>query len=151
TGTGYVIERMSNTSSWTTVDSLSGNIGTGTMTYSNTGLTEGTVYYYRVRATLGIYKSTSSNIVSVITLPNAPDGLSVTFASGAQANFGWHDNSSGEVGYIIEQLLPDGITWQQVTSVSSGTGTMSASINGEYAPLTSYTFRVRAYEQGLGD
>ncbi|MBR1738743.1 MAG: cellulase family glycosylhydrolase [Ruminococcus sp.] len=47
-GTGYELERSTNGTSWTTAATLT---GMNTNTYTNTGLTAGTKYYFRLRAT----------------------------------------------------------------------------------------------------
>ena len=114
------------------------------MNYSDTNLTEGTTYYYRMRAVFDSFDSDHSNMSYAMTLPMAPTDLAVTFVNGGQVNLTWHDHSSIEVGYSIEQLI--GSTWQQVQTTASGTGTMNASITGTFDPLIQYNFRVRAYE-----
>ena len=139
TATGYKIERMTNTTAWTQIATRSA----GVTSYSDTGLTEGTAYYYRVKATIGSVDY-SSSMNYAITLPTAPDGLSVSFANGGEADLTWTAYSSKAVGYSIEQLV--GSTWQQVQTTAFGTGTMNASVIGVFDPSTPYTFRVRAYE-----
>jgi hypothetical protein len=60
----YSIERSANGSTgWTQV----GTSPSGTTTYQDTGLTAGTIYYYRMRAVAGNMDSAYSNTVSVTT------------------------------------------------------------------------------------
>ncbi|MCX7428864.1 MAG: fibronectin type III domain-containing protein [Planctomycetia bacterium] len=141
--TGYKIERMTGGSAWTLVHT----VGAGETSYSDTGRTEGTAYYYRVRATTGSRESDHSGMSYAITLPTQPSSLTVTFVNGGQANLNWTDRSSVEVGYSVEQWI-DG-DWRQIQTTEPGTGTMStmsASVTGAFDPSVDYSFRVRAYK-----
>ncbi len=76
--TGFKIERK--TGSGGTYAEIA-TVGAGVTTYSNTGLTGATAYFYRVRATNAIGDSAYSNEASASTLPNppvAPSGLTAT-------------------------------------------------------------------------
>jgi hypothetical protein len=140
--TGYRIERMTNSASWALLENVTGS---HTVTHDDTALNEGTAYYYRVRGTVNSFQSDYSSVVYTITPPAAPTGMAATFAGAEQVDLSWQDHSSVEVGYAIDQLLPDGVTWQQVKTVSPGTGTLSTSVVGAFSPSTVYSFRVRAY------
>jgi hypothetical protein len=60
----YVIQRSGNgTSGWTQV----GSTAAGTTTYQDTGLAQGTTYYYRVAALVGSTASAYSNVASATT------------------------------------------------------------------------------------
>ncbi len=137
---GYVIERTTNDTVWTPIGSTTGNNSTS---FSDSELTEGKVYYYRVRATFDSYQSDACDMVYAITLPAAPTGLAVSFVNGGQANLIWQDHSAVEVGYSVEQLV-DG-QWLQVQTTTSGTGAISAALTGTFDPTVSYSFRVLAY------
>ena len=78
---GYSIERsLTPTSGFALVGTTAKNVAT----YSNTGLTGGTTYYYRVRATKSNENSPYSNIASARTLDTTPPTVSITSpASGA--------------------------------------------------------------------
>ncbi len=108
--TGYRIERsLTATSGFTLVFTASRNA----TSYTNTGLTSGTKYYYRVRA-IGRKgtASTYSNVASATTFktdtspPSVPTYLTATAVSTSQINLSWHastDNTggSGLKGYKI--------------------------------------------------
>jgi hypothetical protein len=63
--TGFKIERKTGSGgSWS---EIAGNVAAGTTTYSNTGLTAGTTYFYRVRAYNATGNSSYSNEASATT------------------------------------------------------------------------------------
>jgi autotransporter-associated beta strand protein len=140
TQTGYEIDRMTAATPWTAIATVAGNV----TSYADTGLGEGTTNNYRIRATLSIYQSDSSNVAYGLTDPVAPSGLAVTFADGGQASLTWQDHSSLETGYSIEELANG--QWQQLETVGPGAGAMNATVAGTFNGATSYSLRVRAYE-----
>lgn len=87
--TGFKIERATNstfTQNLTLVTTTAANV----TSYSNTGLTAGTTYYYRVRATTASGDSANSNTASAI--PTA--GTSVLLSQGKTATASSVDNAS---------------------------------------------------------
>jgi len=64
---GFEIERSPNGSTW----ALHATVGANTTSYSDTGLTPNTTYYYRVRAYNANGYSAYSNVASATTLPTA--------------------------------------------------------------------------------
>jgi hypothetical protein len=117
------------------------------------GLTDGTRYYFAVRAYKGSVTSNHSQEVSGIvgrsgggdtvegaTL-SAPSRLAATVASASRVNLRWRDNSSNESGFRIERRIGTG-SWSQIASV--GANVTSFASNGLRAS-TNYEYRVRAY------
>jgi Big-like domain-containing protein/fibronectin type III domain protein len=145
--TDYKIERSA--------DGLTGwtQISTATNAYyDDTTVTqgEGTLYYYRARATNGA-DSGYTEIVSVTTLLAAPAITASSIVDGSTLNLTWDDNSSIETGYSIEQLQADGITWQEVQTADAGagTGSMTVAVSGPFNPSTIYHFRLKAFDANL--
>lgn len=66
--TGFTIERRTDTSTWVPIAS----IGANQTIYTDSGLSEGTAYYYRMRATNSVYVSPRSNMDFATTLPARP-------------------------------------------------------------------------------
>src|SRR5207244_12197779 len=77
--------------------------GANATQYSDTTVTDGTTYYYRVCATNTAGDSAYSNEISGITPLLIPTSLSATAVSSSQINLTWTDNSLSESGYQIEQ------------------------------------------------
>lgn len=75
--TGFRIDRSLDNSSWTQV----GTVGSGVTTYSATGLSPDTLYYFRVRSYSGVGNSAPTSPVSATTLfvPSAVSGLRIDF------------------------------------------------------------------------
>ncbi len=124
-------------------------LGANVQSYSNTGLTTGTTYYYRVRAYNGSGNSSYSNEANATTLsgtpPTAPSSLTATAAAWNQINLAWRDNSSNETGFYIERKTGASGTYAQIGSVGAGVKTYS---NTGLTAGTIYYYRVRAYNGG---
>lgn len=116
-------------------------------TYSNTGLSASTTYYYKVRAEGATQDSAYSGSVSATTdpsgatVPNPPSGLTATAVSGTQVNLSWTDNSSNETGFEVKRATDSGFT-QNVVWIGSIQGTTYA--NTGLNPSTTYYYKVRA-------
>jgi hypothetical protein len=146
---GFKIERSPNGSSgWAQI----ATVGVGVTTYSDTGLTCSTSYYYRVRAYRGTdnsdYSNTANDETNTCPPPDAPTGLSATAASQTQIDLSWTDNSDNETGFKIERS-PNGTTgWTQIGMV--GADVTSYNDTGRTCS-TAYYYRVRAYHTSYGD
>ena len=116
------------------------NLAAGTTSYSATGLTDGTTYYFQVVAR-NAAGDTPSNIPSATTPLNPPSGLSATAISSSQINLSWTDNSGSETGYDLDRANDAGFT-QNFSTVNVPAGT-SFSVTG-LAENTTYHFRLRA-------
>src|SRR5207302_497249 len=126
--TGYKIERSADGgSTWTTIVS---NTGSTTTTYSDTGLTHGTTYTYRVSAINSVGTGSPSSTASATTLavaPSSPTGLSATAVSSSQINLSWtapSDNGGSAItGYKIERSTDGGTTWSTLVANTGIAGT----------------------------
>lgn len=115
----------------------------GVESYNNTGLTENTTYYYRVRAVGVTIRSEPSNIDSSTTSPalNAPSDLTATAVSSSQINLEWTDNSSNETGFEIERSTSSGSGFSLIHTTAANVTTYSDT--GRTASTT-YYYRIRA-------
>lgn len=141
---GYKLERKIGTGPYTEITTLSANA----TSYTNSGLTDGTLYTYRVRAynTIPADSSYSNSAVTVTPL-NSPTGLTATALSGSQVKLTWADNSQSEDGYKIERRGSDG-NYSQIAVVGPNTATYTDSGLNQ---ATTYWYRVRAYNGAAGD
>jgi titin len=131
----YQIDRSPNNSTWTA-------LGTSvTAAYTDTGLTAGTHYYYRVRGVNPSGISANSTSLNVLTVPAAPTVLAVTATSATQISLSWQA-STGASSYSIERSL-DGSTWAQITTLS-GTSYNNTGLTAG----TTYYYRLRAVNTG---
>src|SRR5207244_679297 len=95
--TSYIVQRSPNgTSSWIQVGT------TTTTSFSDTGLSAATSYYYQVLASNTAGNSAPSNVASATTMPAAPTNLTAAAASASQINLSWA-GSTGANGYIVQR------------------------------------------------
>ncbi len=119
------------------------SVGTSTSTsYSNTGLTNGTTYYYVVTATNSAGTSGNSSQASATpaasgTIPAAPLGLTAT-ASGATVALSWNA-SSGATSYTLLRSTTSGSGYGSIVT-QSGLSYTDTSVSGG----TTYYYVVRA-------
>ena len=143
--TNYLIESCQN-AGCSTFTQIATSTGT---TFNNTGLTAGTNYSYRVRATDAAGNLSSySNVASATTQssdtqpPTAPSGLTATAASGTQINLGWTASTDnvGVTNYLVERCQGASCTTFTQIATSTTTSYQNTGLSG----ATSYTYRVRA-------
>ncbi|MFY9308149.1 MAG: fibronectin type III domain-containing protein, partial [Bacteroidia bacterium] len=113
--TSYIIE-VSTSASFTSYQGTYSNLNVGDVTTLNvTGLTTGTVYYYRIKASNGCSTSLVSNTITVSTTapvaPTATDASNFTCTS-FNANWG---AVTGATSYIIEVSTSASFTSYQGT------------------------------------
>jgi fibronectin type 3 domain-containing protein len=143
---GYKIERSTD---GMTFYPLAGTGVNGTR-YSNTGLTAGKKYYYRVFAYNAGGNSAYSNVASAVTgtTPTnplaAPTNLTAVAAGTTRINLTWADNATAETGYRIERSS-DGVTFTFLANV--GANATAYSHTGLAASQKVY-YRVQAVGSG---
>jgi len=146
--TGYRVQYSTDGSNWTTKTT---NTGSSLPSYSVTGLTNGTPYYFQVSATNAAGTGPPAYIgstpapgdtVTPYTNPDAPTSFTATPSNGA-ASLSWTapTNTGGKAitGYEVQRST-DGTTWTTLSSTITGTSyTASGLTNG-----TPYYFQVAA-------
>jgi hypothetical protein len=136
--TGFKIQRKGATGAYTDITTT----GANATTYSDTSVTDGTLYYYHVSATNSAGDSAYSNEVSGTTPLAKPTAATATAVSSSQINLTWIDNSASETGYKIERKRLLGGTYSQIAQVLANVQSYS-DVTG-LDPNTKYYYRIRA-------
>ncbi|QIP12716.1 fibronectin type III domain-containing protein [Spirosoma aureum] len=139
--TTYQLERSPNgNDNWAKIADPVGNA----TSYTDTGLTPNTSYYYRLRAVIGGNTGPYSNVANASTPdvpPAAPARLSATVISFSQINLQWADLSGNEAGFQLERS-PNGVdSWTKITDLGTDVTSYSDQV---LSPQTHYYYRVRA-------
>jgi titin len=143
---GYLVERSTDSNTWTVATA---NTGSAVPASVQSGLVNGTTYYFRVSAITagGTGAATAPISVTPFTTPSAPTALTPTPGDG-QVVLGWGAPASngGAVisDYKVDQSLDGGITW--TTAIASTSGTRQATITGltNGAPILFRVFAINA-------
>ncbi len=140
--TGYLIERSTDGTNFTNVTTVAAN----STTYSNTGLSASTAYFYRVTAVGSPTNSATSNVATATTpatpveAPAAPTSLVASAISSVAINLTWADNATNETGYRVERST-DGTNF--TTAATLGANVTTYGDSGLTAS-TQYFYRVIA-------
>ncbi len=133
---GFLIERRPAGGSYANLVTLAAN----TTTYSDTSLTDGTLYEYRITA-FNSSGASGGATASEATLLAAPSGAGTTTISDSEIQVSWTDNSASEDGYRIERR-PSGGSYSVIATVAANTEFFDD--NG-LAPATGYDYRITAF------
>ncbi len=136
--TGFQIERSLTTATgFTLVTTTAANA----VSFSNTGLTDGTKYFYRIRGINATATSAFTAEVNTTTTQQAPTMLTATPTSSTNINLTWADVSSSETGYQIERSLTTGTGFTLVATTAANVTTFS---NTGLTAGTRYFYRISA-------
>lgn len=140
---GFVIERNTDpvVDDWIRIDSVGPNI----VTFADTGLAPGTIYYYRLFAFNVTGNSAYSNTAfdtTLVILPSAPFNLTALAVSTTRINLNWTDTSIIEEGFVLDRSTNAGSNWVQVDSLLPNT--VSFADTG-LTPSTIYHYRLYAF------
>ncbi len=134
---GYTVERSTDGTNFTVISS---SIAANTTKYTDTGRTENTKYYYRVKANSAGGGSGYSQVVSASTVLAVTSNISGTrTASGINLN--WTINSGNSTGIHIDRSL-DGVLWNRIATLSSRATSYVDTISG-YSANQVYYYRIR--------
>ncbi|HZL34611.1 MAG TPA: dockerin type I domain-containing protein, partial [Tepidisphaeraceae bacterium] len=110
--------------------------------YTDTGLTEGTHYWYRACANIGGTYSDASAPFDIWTLPNAPSGLTAVagLAPSNQVQLNWTNNSQGAADFVVQRSDDGGSTYHSV----GNTGGTTSFVDLTVQPGQTYWYNVYA-------
>lgn len=111
--------------------------GVTATSYSDTGLSGGTTYYYVVSAVNGGGESANSTEATTATIPAAPTGLSAT-AGNSQVALSW-STSTGAASYNVKRATVSGGPYTTLTNATTTSYTDATAVNG-----TTYYYVVSA-------
>ena len=144
---GFKIERSTDNFAAPANTTLVTTTAANATTYTDSGLTPDTIYFYRVRATNAGGDSANTSSASARTLvaaPSAPTGLTVTPQSSSSLKVDWVDTSSNETGFKLERST-NGTVFTQIATTGVGVATYTdTGLNAS----TRYYYRVLATNAG---
>jgi hypothetical protein len=159
---GLVIQRSTNASGpFATVTTLPGDVGTGMRTYTDTGVSAGTTYYYQVYAENSAGSSTIDGPLSVTTAasstgsggttnpggpPNGPYGIDANAINSNSVQLTFIDNASNETGFVILRSSSAAGPFTQVGTASASPGTRGivTFIDASVSPSSTYYYEAYA-------
>ncbi len=137
--TGYKVERKIGTGAWALHPN--GTLGANTTTFTDTGLTAGSLYTYRVTTLNSAGSSLASNEKIVWTLPVSPAGLSVNNSWANRVDLSW-GNVTGETGYYVQRRQSGIGVYSNIATL--GTDVLNYS-DTTVAANTAYDYRIASY------
>ncbi len=138
---GFRLERRADTTgAWAQFAIVDSNI----TAYSDTGLIDGTKYFYRVRAFNSGGNSAYTNIDSAVTELGAPPVLNAVNDAPGQITLAWDDASQSEEGFIIERKdgEPSTASFNVIDTIGANELTY---IDSSLTSETTFTYRVKAF------
>jgi hypothetical protein len=129
----YILER-SQQSDFSVIDATF-NLAADSSSYSDTGLTSGVIYYYRLSASnAGGTSNAVTDSGETFSVPEDPSNFTATPVSESQIDLSWTDNADNEDNYVLERsttqgsgyatiatLNPDETSYSDSTGLSEGT------------------------------
>ncbi len=120
------------------------NVPVNAASCANAGLAAATTYYYRLMANDSPYSTVASATTLSAVTDQAPGQLSATATSSNQIDLSW--SLLGDItGFKIERCEGKGCS--NFIEIASTAANVTSYQNTDLKPLTSYSYRVRAYKE----
>ena len=122
-------------------------VASGVTVYTNTSLTENTLYYYKVKAYNAAGNSDYSGAASAMTplaAPLAPTGLVTNTVTTSSIGLQWADNAANEEGVKLERSA-NGVTYSLISTLAAN---IISYTDSGLIENTAYWYRLYAYNAG---
>ncbi|NWF90238.1 MAG: immunoglobulin domain-containing protein [Ignavibacteriaceae bacterium] len=144
----FVVERKTPATNFVKIISLPPN----SISYIDSTVLDTTIYTYRIKGINLLTESQYSNEYSVTTLLSsisAPSNLSAIPdpSDSTIVQLTWQDNSSNELGFIIERKLGDSSSTNSYIVLDTLTTDLISYQDTSVLDTTMYTYRVKGYNQ----
>ncbi|MBE0687739.1 MAG: multicopper oxidase domain-containing protein, partial [Anaerolineaceae bacterium] len=140
---GFVIERSVNGG----VFSVLGQVGTGIVSFTDTTISAGSTFTYRVKAVNSAGSSAYSNTASVsLAVPAAPSNLtagSVRKGNNVKVTLTWVDNANNENGFTLQWATDAAFT--NILSSASVAVNATTFTTPNLSRGTAYYFRIQSF------
>jgi len=139
---GFLIDRReSGASDWVRLDTLSPD----STFFADTGVSEQTKYYYKLKAWNAVGESAYSDVVSATTPmapPAAPAGLVVFAVDSSTIELAWQDSSGNEETFKIDRRQSGTSGWERIAALAPNTSTH---VDNGLPAATKFYYKVKAY------
>lgn len=136
--TGYLIEQSRENAAFETVATIAGGVTQTTIT----GLESGTQYRYRIRATNAGGASNPTSLNGVLTIADAPQGLTAEQTSATTVQLAFQP-VKGAATYVIERR-GDGTVFTRLTTLN---GSLNSYTDIQVTLGESYEYRIKAVNE----
>ena len=102
--TSFIVQRCSGSTTCTTFATVAGGtLAANVITFTNTGLTNGTIYRYRIGAVNSVGTNYSNIATITIGIPAAPTALTATAIAGAKVNLAWSSSANNVTNFQVQR------------------------------------------------
>ncbi len=145
TFTGYVLERSTENTDESFVEIAT--LDTDATDYSDTGLTGGTTYFYRIKAVNSTSSSPYSNVATADTeAPAGPTGLTAEASSSTTIDISW-DAVSGTIdNYVLESSDAEDGTFTELATIDAAT---TSFVHDNLMPDMTVFYRLKTVSDGI--
>ncbi len=141
--TAFQVQRtLTGSAAWTTI----GTTPAATTTYTDSTVSQGSSYDYRVVALNGGRAGAPSNVVTVaLVVPTAPSTLTASLVAGPGAALAWTNTATNATGVVVQRSTNGGGTWTTLATLPATDQTYT-----DAGPLTvDSTDLYRVYAENL--